>query len=113
VRFNRFARKPLNIPGRYPPASVRSATFAAEHGKNADSVITDKLKLLSEAYGNLSDPNSPPIEYAPPETRFAYVFSYVATNADYVYQILWRTQRELWAKLTERDKLVVTCEGHH
>jgi hypothetical protein len=87
------------------------ADVAADHGKNADKVIEGKLKLLSESYTHLTEEDFPPIDYAPAETRFAYVFSYVAANADYVYQILGRTRRKLWKKFDERDKLVVTCLG--
>ena len=88
------------------------ADVVAEHGKtSADKRIKAKLQELSAAYERLSDPKFPPIDYAPPETRLAYVYTHVATHADYVYQILNTIDKHLKKTLLKAEKAVITCLG--
>ncbi len=44
------------------------------YGNKADAAIHLRLKDLSAAYGNLTDPDRKPVDYAAPENRFAYVY---------------------------------------
>lgn len=81
------------------------------YGKKADAVIEMKLKEISAHYSNLRDEKLAPIDYSPPETRYAYVFSYVAAHADFVYQMLNTTQKHLGKEIVKKEKLVVTCLG--
>jgi hypothetical protein len=80
-------------------------------GDKADAAIKKKLSELSSAYTQLSDSEFPPIDYGPPETRFAYVYSYVATHADFVYQMLESTRDSLADDLLKNEKIVVSCLG--
>jgi hypothetical protein len=79
------------------------------HGKKADDVINAKLSELQAAYAKLTDPKMPPINYAPPEMRFAYVRSYVPAHADFAYQILHST--EIMKGFKKAKTLTVTCIG--
>jgi hypothetical protein len=81
------------------------------HGKGADAKIKSAIETLSQSYGKLTDSKLPPIDYADPTTRFAYVFKYVASHADYVRQVLGIVRSELTDHLLKEKKLVVSCLG--
>lgn len=83
----------------------------AIHGKAADAEIKSAMTALSTSYGKLTDLKMPPIDYADPTTRFAYVFKYVASHADYVRQVLDLVSDELSNDLLKEKKLVVSCLG--
>lgn len=87
------------------------AEVKQEHGRKAVPVILEKLEALSAAYGDLRNPELPPIDYTTPATRFAYVYAYVATHADYVFQLLNNTRKRLWDSLEGKERLVATCLG--
>lgn len=81
------------------------------HGAAADDKIKAAMEALSKSYGNLTDDKMPPIDYADPTTRLAYVYSYVASHADFVRQILDLTSDVLADELFQQEKLVVSCLG--
>jgi hypothetical protein len=82
-----------------------------EHGDNAKKVIHEKLEWLSSCYGRLWDKTLPPIYYAPAETRFAYVYTYVAAHADFVYQVLNRTAESFGDHVAAKEKAIISCVG--
>lgn len=87
------------------------ADVVESHGSKADATITAALPALRESYNNLTDPKRKPVDYAPPEVRFAYVYCYVGAHSDFVYQVLNRTEDVLGNELASRKKIVVTALG--
>lgn len=83
----------------------------AIHGKAADEKIKAAMTALSTSYSKLTDGKMPPIDYSDPTTRFAYVFKYVASHADYVRQVLDLVSDELSDELLKEEKIVVSCLG--
>lgn len=83
----------------------------AIHGKAADDKIKAAMTALSTSYGKLTDGKLPPIDYSDPTTRFAYVFKYVASHADYVRQVLDLVSDKLSDELLKEKKIVVSCLG--
>ncbi|MFD0930765.1 hypothetical protein ACFQ1T_13335 [Methylophilus glucosoxydans] len=53
-----------------------------------DKEIKEQIEYLADNYKKLTDKNSPGINYKKPATRFAYVYKYVASHADYIFQLL-------------------------
>jgi len=74
-----------------------------------DAKIQNKLNYLSDKYKRLKDSNEEPIDYAPPETRFAYVFRYVPISADFAYQFIKNTS-ELRG-VFDKPRVEVACIG--
>lgn len=74
-----------------------------------DALILEEIERLTEAYKKLKDKTCPPIDYAAPETRFAYIYKYTVAHADYIMQFLNNTEdlRNLFSK----DRLEVACLG--
>ncbi len=56
--------------------------------KALDAEIRRELKSLSRAYGQLTQGAGTAISFEQPATRIAYVYSYVAAHADYIYSAL-------------------------
>lgn len=81
------------------------------HGAEGMKLAKAKLAELSAGYGRLLDTTFPPIDYGPPETRLAYVYTYVASHSDWVYQVLSSSEVEIGEFLLDRERLVVTCLG--
>lgn len=81
------------------------------HGSEAaaDKVIEEKIKYLSKKYTELTSKTSSAIDYKEPATRFAYVYKYVASHADYIFQVLEAYKKELDVLL--QDSLRVSCIG--
>ncbi len=83
----------------------------AIHGAKADAKIAKAMSDLSASYGKFTDTKMPPIDYSDPTTRFAYVFKYVASHADYVRQVLDLVNAGLSEDMVKTKKLVVSCLG--
>jgi len=81
------------------------------YGPSLDGEIKKRAQSLSVQYGRLTDPAAPKIDYADPATRFAYVYKYVATHADYVFQILKDHRAASGAPIFSNPTLRVTCIG--
>ncbi|MGN6235923.1 hypothetical protein [Dyella sp.] len=81
------------------------------HGEKTIDVVKSKFNQLSSGYDRLTDPSFPPVDYSLPETRFAYVYTYVASHADWMYQILNLTADALGKPLAAKDRAVVSCLG--
>lgn len=60
----------------------------AQHSKDLDNQLTERLEYLRVGYARLHGWRSHPIDYSEPETRWCYVFKYVAAHADYLYRVL-------------------------
>ena len=81
-----------------------------QYGSQADSVIKENFEYLRLSYGGLTNPNREPINYRDPATRFAYVYSYVATHGDYLVQLLALASQKL-DKVFHSDTARVSCIG--
>jgi hypothetical protein len=73
-----------------------------------DSQIKIQAKALSKAYGELAK-KGVPHNYVDPVTRFAYIYVYVTSHANVVYQLIVRYAP--LRKLFEREVVNVTCIG--
>lgn len=82
-----------------------------DHGTNTDAEIQKKLDYLSASYASLSDPNRKAVKYEDPTTRFAYVYKYVTSHADYVVQILEDLRIELGTPIFNTEIVRVACIG--
>lgn len=72
-----------------------------------DSKILNKLQHLEKQYRNIS--SAPDIPYGNPETRFAYIFRYVTSHANIVFQLIGNSKTT--EELFNNDQLIVTCVG--
>lgn len=72
-----------------------------------DAAISKELKLLSERYANLASGIT--VDYENAVTRFAYIYRYVTSHANIVYDII-RGCSEL-TELMNSDKVTMTCFG--
>jgi putative SAM-dependent methyltransferase len=75
--------------------------------KEKDARIAHQLNALSSAYSELKKKNS--LDYGRPKTRFAYLYRYVTSHANLVYQRI-RSSKPL-RKLFENDQVAVSCVG--
>lgn len=87
------------------------AEAAAMYGTGTDAKISAQMVYLSTSYGNLNDPNRPPVNYKDPATRFAYVYKYVATHSDYVVQVLQQLRAEVGSPVFSMENLRLSCIG--
>ncbi len=68
-----------------------------------DQLILRELKNLSDCYeGGVLDNNRDGIDYSRPETRFAYMYTYVASHANIIYEIILNNP-ELAEIFTQRE----------
>jgi hypothetical protein len=81
------------------------------HGTIADAEIQKKLTYLSSSYAQLDDENRTPVKYKDPTTRFAYVYKYVTSHADYVVQVLEDLRMELGTPIFQNEIARVACIG--
>lgn len=72
-----------------------------------DKLISEALEKLSADYSNLL--NGAVIDYANPDTRFAYIYKYVTSHANLVFKITLNN-KDL-GLLFDRDKITVACIG--
>ena len=82
-----------------------------EYGANTDIEIQKKLDYLSASYQNLTDPNRKAVKYDDPTTRFAYVYKYTTSHADYIVQILEALRSKLDAPIFNSEIVRVACIG--
>src|SRR5882672_10180406 len=85
------------------------AQVMKEHDKKTKEIITQQFFYLTEIYKKLNKKGTSKVDYSNPVTRFAYVYKYVASNADYLYQMLRSDPNT--NKLFEKEKLLVSCIG--
>ena len=83
----------------------------AAYGANTDEKIKAKFTYLKESYPLLKDASRVPISYKDPATRFAYVYSYVATHGDYVVQLLRLAADALNGPVFPSGTARVSCIG--
>ena len=74
-----------------------------------DDLIHERLAYLSDAYKDLTRSDRPAVEYRDPVTRFAYIYKYVTSHANIVYDLLGE-HKPLQA-LFKRESVDVTCVG--
>ena len=74
----------------------------------AKKIINLEVGSLQSKYSNLAKATQP-IDYSKPETRFAYIYKYVATHASYVAQVI--ELENLLTRYKNRTSLDVTCIG--
>ena len=77
--------------------------------KKKDREIKRRFKHISEQYGNLGSGNPIELDYSDPITRFAYIYKYTTSHANYVYQLV-RESGEL-RDLFKRDPIRIACIG--
>jgi len=89
--------------------SVLDEQYAEIEGKDSekDKAIAKKLTYLAQQYAGLANGRRE-IDYADPVTRFAYIFKYVTSHADYVCSLIGST---CLAKLLNAQKLNISCIG--
>jgi hypothetical protein len=83
----------------------------AEFGDEADGQIKQAISQLSSSYSRLGLATEPTIDYSSPSTRFAYVYKYVATHADYVRQVFEMYSEYIDQQILAKAKPVVSCLG--
>lgn len=82
-----------------------------KYGAKLDAIVKDKMLYLSEAYKNLRDEHREPLDYKDPATRLAYVYSYVASHADYMVQVFEKLRRREGKCVFSENHLRVSCVG--
>lgn len=83
------------------------ARIPAANDEEKDRQILSTLRFLEEQYAKLARGTS--IDYTDITTRFAYIYKYVTSHANIVYQIIQESSQ--LAALFEQDKVNVTCVG--
>lgn len=78
-----------------------------DNSQTKDDKIRAKLTFLEQQYAGLAKGNR--IDYSDIVTRFAYIYRYVTSHANLVYQLI-SSSTDL-ADLFERDKVNVACIG--
>lgn len=90
--------------------SVLDELYKRIPGKTAekDKLINAQIKTLSKTYAKLSE-EAPKTNYADDITRFAYIYEYVTSHANVVYQLI-RDSADL-RSLFNKSQVNVTCIG--
>lgn len=86
---------------------VLDEIYAELPAADRDARIRAELTALSKSYKTLL--RAPVIDYANPAARIAYIFRYVTSHANMVYQII-DTCDEL-RKCLDKSRVVLTCVG--
>jgi hypothetical protein len=73
-----------------------------------DAEITKAILYLREQYGNLSQKSE--INYSSEHRRFAYLYMYVTSHSNLIYEVLSRNSEYL-GELFETDLLKIACLG--
>ena len=76
--------------------------------RSKDRKIQEKLDILQERYGNLLSSNIS-VDYSDLYTQFAYIYRYVTSHANIVYQVI-QTYPEI-QELLSQEKISVACLG--
>lgn len=84
--------------------------LAERHGDKLTAKFTAKLAYLSAGYGRLHGAFSHRIDYGEPETRWCYLYKYVAPHADYLFKVL-RRAKAAKGPLFRSTKVEVACLG--
>jgi len=77
--------------------------------QDKDDLIRAEIDTISMEYGQLTRPNTKPINYSDPIKRFAYLYKYTVAHADYIMQGIQESD-ELCA-LFRRTEVDVSCLG--
>ena len=83
------------------------ARIPGESDAAKDKLINHHLNALSDAYAQLLRRNT--VDHANVVTRFAYIYRYVTAHANYVYQMLLKSE-PLQALFT-LERIHITCVG--
>jgi hypothetical protein len=81
------------------------------YGSETDIQITRQIACLQNTLRNLNKGEPNPTTYKDPTVRFAYVFKYVTSHADYVVQILEKLQQNLNSSIFDKESIRVSCVG--
>ena len=81
------------------------------YGAKTDDAIRDRMAYLSQTYAKLNVKGRIPVDYKDPATRFAYVYKYVASHADYLVQILKSASAAIGGPLFPDGTLRLSCIG--
>lgn len=79
----------------------------AENGVEKDGLIRQKLTELAGSYANLARGNS--VNHADIASRFAYIYRYVTSHANIVFQII--SDSDELGILFDQSKVNITCIG--
>jgi hypothetical protein len=79
----------------------------ADSGRERDALISTELRRLSTTYKDLREYKG--VDYSNPVTRFAYVYAYVTSHANIVYQLVQRSAA--LRRLLKQERIQVTCIG--
>ena len=82
-----------------------------DYGNETDAQISRQIVCLQKTLRNLNKGEPNPTTYKDPTVRFAYVFKYVTSHADYVVQILQKFQQKLNGSIFEKESIRVSCIG--
>jgi hypothetical protein len=87
------------------------AEAAESYGSKADAQISSQIACLQSTLRNLNRGEPNPTIYKDPTVRFAYVFKYVTSHADYVVQILQKLRQKLDGSIFDKESIRVSCVG--
>ena len=85
------------------------AVIDAPNDAAKDNLILTELGQLSAEYGKLASPNSVAIDYSDPVKRFAYIYKYTVAHADYIMQLIEKSQ--LLRDLLGKQSIELACLG--
>jgi len=88
--------------------SVLDEEYDRIPAKNRDKLIEERLTELSDAYSKLATKQD--IDYADPVTRFAYLYRYVTSHANIVFDAI-KMSSEILKLLKSSDAVQLTCIG--
>lgn len=80
------------------------------YGPKTDDSIKGRFEYLRSSYSELTNHGRKPVDYKDPATRFAYVYSYVATHGDYVVRLLNLAAGKL-GKIFNSETARLSCIG--
>jgi hypothetical protein len=87
------------------------AEAVKDYGNETDAQISRQIVSLQNTLRNLNKGEPNPTTYKDPTVRFAYVFKYVTSHADYVVQILQKFQQKLNGSIFGKESIRVSCVG--
>jgi hypothetical protein len=72
-----------------------------------DRLINDHLKSLRTSYAQLTIKNT--VDHSNLASRFAYIYRYVTSHANFVYQVILKSKA--LQNLFNRERVTITCIG--